>query len=178
MQSNFNKAAKAHLEFPRWHVKSAEIRSALSITGDFMPWTGPPLKGSTLGIIGDKERALDVINVAWADRLQQMPLASVEAAKVGFFANYSQCVSRRPWGRPPTLTRRTELFSFEGGFVLTGYDHLAAMGYGHLLAYSNSDTLTERDARDLCGEAFSVPCISTAIAGFFLNRHAPWWHQV
>ncbi len=85
----------------------------------------------------------------------------------------SQGIKRDAWGKLPTVCRRSTVFSYEGGFTLTGFDHIKALGFGDRLAYGSS--LSDAQARDLAGEAFAVPCISVVIQSIFCNKYAPWW---
>jgi hypothetical protein len=120
-------------------------------------------------------RFFDVMNLAWISRMRERGSESLsrDDLKKSFFANLSQCCTREPWGKPPTLCRGTLLFSFEAGLLFTPSDHLQCLGLGNALSYGHS--LSNADCRSLAGEAFSAPVVASALQAFFLNRLAPWW---
>jgi len=137
-----------------------------------MPWTGQPHNETAAGFTHGTRRH-ELLNLAFAARLISQPGLSREEAKHRYYVNLSQCASRDPWGSCKTFCRKTLLFSYEGGFVMSGGDHLMSLGFGAARSYGSD--LEDGELRDLAGEAFGVPCIATAMAGFFLNRLAPWW---
>jgi hypothetical protein len=173
--------AKASGGPAKWEINSAKFRSNNAIPAHYKPWTLSSDKHKCLGLPSCCVRQLDILDVAWTLRLKQYSTSGVSSTKAalakGFFANVSQDVSRRAWGRPKTLCRGTVLYSFQGDFTLTGGDHMAAMGCPTDLSYCSE--LSDREKRDLAGEAFAVPSVCSMIAGVFMNRFAHWWrHQM
>jgi hypothetical protein len=140
----------------------------------YKPWSGHPGQEQTPGIARGS-RELEVLECAWFTRLKANPDMSHEDAKKHFFVDVSQCVSRSPWGRPPSLCRRTCTFSFEGSFCLTGADELMALGFGERISYNHG--MTDFAIKDLAGEAFAAPCAAMVLQALFLNKSAPWWSQ-
>jgi hypothetical protein len=172
--------ALAATAFKKWMLHTTQVRSEMNIPRHYKPWSAsrPELQAHpNLG-----ERAIDVIDVAWADRLQQQSRRKVgsttEAAlAMGYFANVSQAVQRHPFFHrgAGTLCKSSLLYSFEGQFVLTGGDHLAALGFPNRVAYGS--TLEDSEKRNMAGEAFALPCAASVLCGIFLNSHATWWRS-
>jgi hypothetical protein len=91
--------------FPMWRMHSAKIRDVMGVSRDFAPWTSRA-QAKVQGVL-HIERVLDLINVAWIDRLQKLKGQGLHltAAADGFFVSIDQAVQRRPWGSQRTSTQ-------------------------------------------------------------------------
>ncbi len=79
--------------YPKWMAHSADTRAKFKIPADATPWTdeNPKLRGVPVGC----PRVLDLLNVAWARRLQTSK--NREMALRGFRLDLSQAVQLKPW---------------------------------------------------------------------------------
>jgi hypothetical protein len=132
------------------------------------------------------ERALDVINLAWAFRNHELP-DEVKAAPVsrkfellkrGFFVNHSQQNIRKPWGSVSVLTTSTHLYSFELDreilpeelFLLQGHPPVAESD--HALGSDRG-----KELRTLSGEGVSVPMLATCMYSIILQGLPYLWKR-
>lgn len=65
------------------------------------------------------------------------------------------------------------MYSFKHDSVLSGLAHMRGMGFPSDAC--PSDEFTERQLRNLAGDAYSVPIISLMLHGLYINPWAPWW---
>ena len=93
----------------------------------------------------------------------------------GYWADVSQSVGRFPFGGLGTFCRSSIKYSYELDCVLTGADALGALGFSHQDVRDARNKFSDADVQDLCGEAFSMPCIAMCMYLYYLNPHAPWW---
>jgi hypothetical protein len=158
--------------YAKWRSHSAKVRHGLQVSANYSPRTKrtpkPMLKG-----LASTERVVDLINVAWAERLKESPSLTDAEKKSGYFANVSQAVQRRPWGRMGTLCTSGIFYSYEHDLVLSGY-HMCRL-HGVPMGTGISSVFSSHQLRDLAGESFSLPCITTAVLPYYCNPWAPWW---
>lgn len=159
-------------QYTRWRGESAATRARLGISSGWCGWTG--LEGiSCHGIARSNERALDVLDCAWAWRLKRLGgTADVVEARKGFFADTSQSVARMPWSTcVKTLCQSSCIYSFELDRVLDGQDTMMLQGWSRNgLSSFGSDLL-----RHLSGEGYTLPCAAVVLYSYWLNASAPWW---
>jgi hypothetical protein len=140
------------------------------VSASFNGWT----RRKDVHLVGfpKTDRALDVVDVAWAARMAKMPRASPSDMKRGYWVNVAQQVHRRPWGGPGCLTAGGVWYSFEHDCCLDGTDTLRLQG-----APNNFVTrgLSSSQLKDLAGEAFFVGSAGTCIAALYLCPYGPWW---
>ncbi len=132
------KAAKAS-ETPglKWDLESTQYRSANNIPQHYKPWTS---QSSTARCLVLREQ--DILDIAWATLLNDTASTGVSRPKAelckGVYVNVSLSLGRTKSSglsrklysfNIPTLCRRTSIYSFEGGFLFSGGDHLAALGF-------------------------------------------------
>ena len=163
----------AYQQFGAWRKHSGKARATLQISSSFAPWT--KALGVTLNGLPVSERTLDLLDVAWYDSIHSMPLsASSTELRQDFWANVSQSIQRRPWGSRGTLTTRGVWYSYEFDTTLDGRDFLRLQG---LPTMTETRGLSDRETKDLGGEAFCAPIVGSFLAAFYYQPWAVWWKQ-
>ena len=99
-------------------------------------------------------RAKDVVNVAYAALIK----AGVSVEQIQHYTvDTSQCVKRKTWGeKVRNLTTSSCLFSFGKDRVLCPDEHYNVLG----LEGVKLDGLSERQSKELAGQAMAAPCIA------------------
>ena len=157
----------------QWRAHAARARDRLGVSAGWCDWT----QSSTFNKGNFTERELDCIDTAWAARLASLSFgAPPSVAKKDWWVNPTQGVQRSPWSDSvPTLCRDTVLYNYEHNVVLSGADHLRLQGFPPgQVSPCGSATADDAD-RDVAGEAFTLPCVTSVVYGFYLNPDAPWW---
>jgi hypothetical protein len=90
----------------KWPMHSNSERERLGVPRDYKPWS-TRRDTNSLGV-PDCKRMRDVLEVAWAARLKEMPLSSDEDRRRGYYANLTQAVQRRAWGGMHTMLQGTQ----------------------------------------------------------------------
>ena len=131
------------------------------------------------------ERDLDVIDLAWATRIKNIP-ASVKSAppsqrfdllKKDYYVNHSQQNVRKPWGNFSTITTSSRVYSFELDRDVLPEELLLLLGHPS----PSSDTCAfnpELKAKTLChlaGEGVSIPVMACAINAIVLKCMPHLW---
>ena len=161
-------------EYAQWKVQSVSLRDRLKLPAKHAPWTGRAnvkLRG-----VRASERQRDLLDVCFEVLRRRngngnKPLSEVIANS---WCNVSQSVERMPVysGSIPTLTRNTELYSFEHDTVLSGESHLRLLGWPQHFC---SGDFSQGELRNLAGDSVSVPVFALLLAAMYNNPHAPWW---
>jgi hypothetical protein len=156
-----------------WKADGAKLRDSLKVPPSFNPWTDrPAFRGHGLRSDG---RIIDILNIAWIDRRSKARRSSDPDDLVkGFFVNVSQSVSRRAWGSIMALTQNSVIYTYEHDMVMSPEMNMRMQGFPSNL---NLDDLTDNQVRSLAGEAFCLPCIGSALYGFFLCSKGLWWTE-
>ena len=137
----------------------------------FNGWTGRA--DVKLDGVPQAPRVLDVLDCAWAHRLATHPRDATSAQLArGFWANPSQAVQRRPWGTPGCLTSSAVWYSFEKDTALDAEDCLRIQG---LPTRIQRHGLSEAEAKNLAGEAFSCPVATMFTAAWYYLPWGAWW---
>jgi hypothetical protein len=97
-QDNTRAIQEARKRCPKWKTQTATALHRLGIPLGEKPWTGLGVK--RLGLPACP-RVIALVNVAFADRLQETGLSPEEAAK-GFYADICQSVTMYAWGNSGT----------------------------------------------------------------------------
>ena len=168
----------------RWNVHSAQMRSKLRVPDDFRPWT---TTASLHGVppVPRVRELLDLGYILVLKEAQRKALAKRNpvpydptAMLQGYWADLSQAVQRRPFGGLPTSHTHSFFYSYPAYLVLPGMAHSALHGFPQSLDWScfgASAAAQSAAARQLVGEAWSVPCGAQAMVAAFLTSRAPWW---
>ena len=85
---------KLEQKFPKWRGYSCDVRRQLFMANDAAPWTS---KMPCRGVPEHLERVMDLLNCAWKHQLLSTGLPP-DAARKGFWADFSQGVEGYPWG--------------------------------------------------------------------------------
>ena len=160
--------------FKQWRRHSADVRSKLGVSSEYSGWTSQAV--ISLPGVPKTPRVLDLLNTAWAERLQACGGAgnvSTVEARIGFWANVSQAVQRHPYGTPGTLATSGAWYSFQHDFLLDGQDECQLQG----MPRAPTPCLSSNQLHGLAGEAFSVPCVSTFLYSMYLNPWGTWWRH-
>ena len=70
-----------------------------------------------------------------------------------------------------TLCKSSQIYCFEGDYVLDSADHLSILG----LPRKWSGRLGGSAAKVAAGQAFAAPSVATLVLAVFLNELSPWW---
>lgn len=159
--------------FKEWRKHSGALRQKLSISAGFKGWTRD--SGASLCGLPAIDRVIDCIDVAWASRMAQFPIGTpLKVMKKDFWCNPSQGVQRKPWGDKGTIAGSGIWYSYEHDTTLDGIDFLRLHGFPDLVDMRG---ISDNEAKDLGGEAYSLP-ISTAFAtAFYYLPWGSWWKQ-
>ncbi len=161
----------------KWVEESRLTRELLGISQTWMPLTGktgehqPELRG-----VKRSARCMELLNIAEADRLNK------KLPKENFFSNFSQSVSRRPWGKMSCLSRTCDIYDFERDCALTSAERLTLEGLPskHIvqqLSAMGPEKTSERDLEKFAGQGFFLGSIGTILMAYFLNDEASWWNE-
>ena len=159
------------MDCARWRQHSVATRAALGLPPKSTPWSsGAQLRG----LRGDRDRRVDLLDIAFSERRNAAPYATEAELRSSFWANISQGVQRRPWGDlPPVLCRQSMVYSFEADAVLSGWGHLLLLGWPRSTAPRAQ--ATDGDLRDLAGESYSVPIMAMLTYAVYCCPEMPWW---
>ena len=155
---------------------SIEVRDSLGLPAESRPWTQLP--GVKLRGMDMTERARDVVDCAFAAARRRRPMGTPLATIIkDLWVNPSQSVKRRPWSMngPPTVVTSSAVYSFHSDCTLSGDAHLRALGFPS--GTSNVGEFSEAQLRDLAGECYSVPSITSLTYAVYLNPRASWWQK-
>ena len=137
------------------------------------PWTGRAdvlLRG-----VGRTPRTIDILDLAWVDRVRKAPHHVAAAAKSSkfdmlkhnFFCDHSQQNARKPWGNLRVLTTSSALYSFELDRNLLPEEHLVLQGHA-LPNTSGWDHSEVKALADLAGEGMCLPVLASALYALVL----------
>ncbi len=101
-----------------------------------------------------------------------MPQVSAQADLQRGYWEMSQAVQRKPWGQPGTLTCKAVWYSFEREQTLDGVDSIRLQGLPQKISTVG---LSDRCLRDLAGDGFPCPVVSTSTGAVYFLADAPWW---
>lgn len=165
-----------------WKKQSAKLRDQLGLSSEHKGWT----ESHTLHGLPKTARVADFVDIAWAHRRHNMGANTLarDAAK-GFWCDPSQAVERKAWGGSPGCLCATSMsYSYERDLTLSGYDHCKLQGFPggqcprkqHEANGSHGTPgFSDEELRDIAGNSFFLPCITTAVYAYWLNPYAPWW---
>jgi hypothetical protein len=153
----------------QWRKETRDWLTANNLPAVNTVWTHP--KGQTPKGLPHGEREQSVINAAWGKRLQAKNWSNFDTAKHGYFCNFHEQTCRCPWGKLMSLKQTSEIYSFQGDFVLQGCHHLRLHGWPETL---KTAMLKEADIKSLAGEGFSLPCCSLVHLAYYLNPYSSW----
>lgn len=165
---------RAGSSVPKWKVHSAVVRDRLRMGATSAPWTSQ----AKLTGLPDNARMRDVIDVAWGARREAMPAGSTKSEMArNFFCDPTQSVSRTPWQEGlAAIAQGSMMYSFEKDLVLSGFDHLRALGIPEDAAPGQGTvSFSDKQCRSLAGEAFGCPVVTTITYAFWLNPYGNWW---
>jgi hypothetical protein len=160
--------------FARWNSHSAAVRAKHKLPKNSSPWTSRPQ--TQLRGVSSSARVEDTLNVAFSIARNNMPPESKTSDVVkDLFCDFSQGIQRRPWGAMKTFCTSSMPYSFEGNRLISGYGGLRALGWPESCLDPAKTSMTM--ARDLCGDAFSLPNAAQVMFAVYGNPHAPWWRK-
>eukprot|EP00929_Paragymnodinium_shiwhaense_P090474 TRINITY_DN50669_c0_g2_i2.p1 TRINITY_DN50669_c0_g2~~TRINITY_DN50669_c0_g2_i2.p1 ORF type:complete len:456 (+),score=59.28 TRINITY_DN50669_c0_g2_i2:192-1559(+) len=157
-------------EHPKWKTHSAKQRAKLEVSASFNPWTA---RGGVYlrGIKQQDERARDIIEVAWAHRMQEQgPSCSPD----GFFVDMSQDHTRKPWGSLSAFSTVARIYSYAEDREWFPHEHLLVHGWNNPVI---PDGMSANKVRNLAGEGWFLPDAATCILSFWLTVPVPGLHQ-
>ncbi len=114
-------------------------------------------------------RMRDVVEVAWGSRRPK-------DRHLPFYADLSQCVSRRVWGSQiSTLATSARIFDFRKQRLLKFKEVLVLQGYAPGLI-NMPRGFPEGHVLQAAGQGMFLPSLSKIMISVFLMEHAPWWN--
>jgi hypothetical protein len=131
------------------------------------------------------DRNLDVLNLAWATRIKEIP-DSVKAAPVhlkfdllkrGFFVNHSQQNAHKPWGKFSTITSSAHVYSFLLDREILPEELFLLQGHPVVSLETVPDKSRATALRTMAGEGVSVPVMAAAIYAISLTALPHIWGQ-
>ena len=157
--------------YSEWRKHSAGVRTKYGISSSFAGWTSRP-DGQNVPPV---HRSRDIANCGWATKVKSAPPGTAaQTLKQDFWCDFSPTIQREPWFElNGSLTTKSMRYSYAHDCLLSGRDHLLLQGLPK--GQAPRSEFTDAAARNLAGEAFSLPCMATATAAFWLNPWAPWW---
>ncbi len=150
---------------------ATQQRNLLGVSSTFADWT----KTAKLRGVPNSDRYRDCLDVCWGAALKAAPEGTKRSDLVkGLWCNPSQAVQRKPWNPDSggTVTTSSTWYSFEHDCVLDSVDFLRLHGHPALIHFTG---LSEREAKMLGEEAFSVPIVTAFLSVFYYLPWAPWW---
>ena len=110
------------------------------------------------------ERAKDIIDGAWLhQRLRTDSDISDQELEKAFFADTSQCMTRKPWAYHdlPTLTTSSTIWSYSRKRYMLAEEHLRTLGFGDVPGCLTLDMkgMSQAALKSLSGEGMALPCI-------------------
>eukprot|EP00439_Symbiodinium_sp_Y106_P034527 s6144_g4.t1 len=150
-----------------WKEESSRIRATLGVSQKFRPWT------SWECFVGEgvakTPRVLDLIVVAACVFLAEKNAKSLK----DHFVDYSQSHGRRKWtnrsGVNPTLTTRSELYSFGEDRVVLPFELLRMHGFPADIVLPSD--ISPRQMRSIVGNGMSLPCLGTILWSLHVMKH-------
>ena len=158
-----------------WIKMHAEVRKQMGIENT-ASWTAKQ-SPSMLEGLHQRQRALEVVDMAVAVTALQHPHESPDEINARLFVDVSQSASRKPWSSDAvlrTLTGSSRIFSPRYGRVLLPHEHLAVLGFPRVIEATES--LTASEVRDLAGDAMSVPSITMIVIALMTSIPGHWQH--
>ena len=90
----------------KWLTHTAKLRDQMGVTTDYSPWTSR--RGLKLLGFPDCDRARDLVNMAWADRIRKAKgRTDLETLRSDYYVDLAQAVQRKPWGGLGTICQGT-----------------------------------------------------------------------
>lgn len=161
---------KDPLDNGEWVTHSKMMRSKLSLRPGSYPWSEHASE-PRLRHVPRSARVHELINVAWGSR-------PAPQRTFPWFADLSQCISRRPWGSSMgCLTTSSHPYDFSNDLCMNGNCKLLLQG---LLVCDKPlfAGVSEAARNDLAGEGMFAPSITTITLAICLNNLAPWWRPL
>ena len=149
------------------------FRAALGVLAAFAGWS--KRRGVALHGVPRLERVIDVVDCAFASRIAVAPpTTSTQELIKGLWCNAAQGVGRSPWGDPGTLTCKSLWYNFSEDQALDGVDYLRLQG---LPKTCDITGLSNSELKDLAGEGYSCPVITSFLVACYYQPWAGWWRE-
>ena len=153
----------------RWRQHSSAVRSSLNLPRTSMPWSEA---GAALRGIGNSERKIDLVNVAWGARVQELgQRKSVQEMATNFWIDLGFSISRRPWSQKlRAIHKNSQLYSYQYDRCLTGDDCMQINGWpqGYVRGIPQTDLLS------MAADGTSLPMVSVLQFVVWSNPFSDW----
>ena len=164
---------KASVAPAKWKARSVAARASLGMPATAKPWT----KDASLRGVPPGERVRDVLDIAFQQATLHHPGMDRKELLKNLWCDISQNCDRglRYTFAVPCFTTNSVAYSFGQDACLSGAAQFRALGWGSDPPPMPLEYFSNGDARDLSGDAYSVPMASAATMVCFLNPYSPWW---
>ena len=114
------------------------------------------------GLARNKKRELDCIDIAWNYELSQSGLTA-EQLQQELIIDLSQSLSRASWSRNKVraITTGSTYYVYSLDRIITGSEHFTLLGMP--LPAEIASSISERQLREMAGEAFAAPVAAVAM---------------
>ena len=130
-----------------------------------------------------QHRARATIEVCWLrsvfDKLKgnmTLPFSEEDRRMLAadLYVDYSQSMSRLPYGSLRTITTSSRMYSFALDRVIMPQENFFLLGWPRSLQCS---FLNDTEARNISGEGQVLPCLATALVALVLNTDLGIWQN-
>ena len=158
-------------DFRKWNVHTQDIRQKIGLGVRGCPWSG----ANSLPVPASLPRCTDNVDVCFWKLRCDHPGIPLKVLTNDSWCHMTQSVQRLPCirGKLPCLLANSIFYSFEKNICLSGASHLEIMGWDQDDC-PPLDVISDHEARDLAGNAFSLPCSALVSAAYIANPFAPW----
>ena len=160
-------------DFRKWKVHSQDVRQKIGLTARGCPWSS----ANSLPAPALLPRCIDNVDVCFWKLRCEHPGMPLNLLNQDSWCHMTQSVQRLPCirGKLPCLLANSTFYCYKRNVCLSGASHLEVVGW------DQDDcppccVMFDHEARDLAGNAFSVPCSALVSAACIANPFGPWWH--
>ena len=149
------------------------MRQRIGLPQSSRPWSA----NRSLPLPASLERCADLVDVSFWKLRVDNPGLPVQVLTRDAWAHVTQSVQRvgATRGSLPCLLANSTFYSYEKNVCLSGAAHLQIMGWDADDCPAVT-VISDHEARDLAGNAFSLPCSALLTAACIANPSGPWWH--
>ena len=159
-------------EFKKWKVHSEDVRGKIGLAQKGRPWTSTLMVSAPAAL----PRCSDNLDVCFWKLRCDHPGVPLQTLTRNAWCHISQSVQRLPYkqGKLPCLLANSTFYSYEKNVCLSGAAHMEIIGWDRD-DIPPVDVVSDNEARDLAGNAFSLPCSALVSSACISNPFGPWW---